>query len=147
MSDIPVKCTRCRHKCMESDWITVPMTGHPDCREHTCPRCGCRSYYNLTPLVAWCWASGLIEIGEAMPAANADGGGPIHIASGPSFALRGKLSTLARHGKAASEGKLLVPGVPEAQGQQAKADALAFWLAWCDKRKGRDGVQFARERS
>ena len=146
MSDIPVKCTRCRHKCMESDWIAVPMTGHPDCREHTCPRCGCRSYYNLTPLVAWCWASGLIEIGEAMPAASADGGGPIQIASGPSFALRGKLSTLARHGKAASEGKLLVPGVPEAQGQQAKADALAFWLAWCDKRKGRDGVQFAGER-
>lgn len=29
MSDIPVKCTRCRHKCMESDWIAVPMTGHP----------------------------------------------------------------------------------------------------------------------
>lgn len=147
MSDIPVKCTRCRHKCMESDWIAVPMAGHPDCREHTCPRCGCRSYYNLTPLVAWCWASGLIEIGEAMPADGPDGGGAIQIATGPSFALRGALSAVARHGQGASAGKLLVPGIPEAEDEVAKADALAAWLAWCGKRKSPDGVQFAEERS
>lgn len=26
---------------------------------------------------------------------------------------------------------LLVPGVPEAETQQAKGDALGAWLAWC----------------
>ena len=40
-----------------------------------------------------------------------------------------------------------LPGIPEAEDEVAKADALAAWLAWCGKRKSRDGVQFAEERS
>lgn len=145
MTDIPVKCTRCRHACMESDWIDVPMKGDPDCSEKTCPRCGCRSYYDCRPLVAWCWASGLIEIGDALPADLPDGGGPIEIARGPKYALKGALSVAARHGKGASARQLLVPGVPEAEGQRAKGDALAAWLKWCARRRNRDGVTFSKE--
>lgn len=111
-----------------------------------CPRCGCKNYYDCTPQVAWCWASGLIEIGDAMPAEKPDGSGAIEIARGPKSALRAQLSALARHGKGASAGLLLVPGVPEREDQDDKADALAAWLAWCGgKWRSRNGVIFAKE--
>ena len=141
--DIPVKCTRCRHACMESDWIDVPSKRLVGCTEKTCPRCGCKTYYDCRPQVAWCWASGLIEIGDAMPAAKPNGGGAIQIAEGPKYALKGKLGAVARHGKGASAGRLLVPGVPEADSEDAKADALAAWLVWCSKGI-LDGVTFAK---
>lgn len=141
--NIPVKCTRCRHACMESDWLNVPSKEFGGCTQKTCPRCGCKSYYDCTPQVAWCWASGLIEIGDAMPAGTPDGDGAIEIARGPRFALKGQLRVVARHGKGDGEGQLLVPGVPEAEGQWAKGAALAQWLAWCSGGGGRDGVVFA----
>lgn len=144
-TDTSVKCSRCRHACMLSDWLDVPHKKFAGCTEKACPRCGCKSYFDMTPQVAWCWASGLIEIGDALPTANAGGGGAIEIARGPKFALKGQLSVFARHGQGASNGKLLVPGVPEADGEHAKGDALAEWLAWCGKRKGRDGVTFSKE--
>ena len=78
-----------------------------------------------------------------MPADKADGSGAIEIARGPKFALKGALQVVARHGKGASSGKLLVPGVPEADGQKAAGDALAEWLTWCGKRKSRDGVAYS----
>lgn len=84
-----------------------------------------------SPQVAWCWASGLIEIGDAMPADNPDGSGAIQIARGPRHALVRALDALARHGQGLSDGKLLVPGVPEADGGNAAVDALVKWLAWC----------------
>lgn len=140
LANIPVKCTRCRHSCMESDWIDVPSKLFGGCTQKTCPRCGCKSYYDCTPQVAWCWASGLIEIGDAMPPDGPQGGGAIEIARGPKFALKGQLGVLARHGQGASSGKLLVPGIPEAT--LRPLDALAQWLAWCGKRKNRDGVTF-----
>lgn len=142
-----VKCTRCRHTHAESDRVRRPLprrsTSELQMDEWVCPRCGCKSFYDLTPQVAWCWATGLIEIGDAMPADAPDGGGAIEIASGPRYALKGRLSVLARHGQGASVGKLLVPGVPEASGQEAKGDALSAWLKWCGQRKSRDGVVFA----
>lgn len=141
-ADIPVKCTRCRHACMESDWLKKPWKGHADCFEHVCPRCGCKSYYDCSPQVAWCWATGLIEIGDTLPADGPDGGGPIEIARGPKYALKGRLGAVARHGKGGSAGKLLVPGVPEAK-PGAEIDALLDWLDWCGERKSRDGVTFS----
>lgn len=143
--DIPVKCTRCRHACMESDWIDEPIPKRPNCSQKVCPRCGCTAYYDLTPQVAWCWASGLIEIGDELPPDSPDGGGAIEIASGPKSSLRGVLEVVARHGMGASAGKLLVPGVPEANGQKAAADALSAWLGWCGHRKERNGVTFSKE--
>ncbi|KAF7600666.1 MAG: hypothetical protein CGU28_03190 [Candidatus Dactylopiibacterium carminicum] len=138
-----VKCTRCRHQCPSSDWVNIPSKRFSGCTEKTCPKCGCRSYFDMTPQVAWCWASGLIEIGDQLPADAPDGGGAIEICAGPKFALKGTLAALARRGY---EGQLLVPGVPEASGQRKKADALAAWLNWCAKGNGKkssDGVVFS----
>jgi hypothetical protein len=56
----------------------------------------------------YCWASGLIEFGRSTPE------GAILIHSGPVKRLRKVVEVLARHGYGASQGKLLVPGVPEA---------------------------------
>lgn len=142
--DIAVKCTRCRHACMESEWTDMPSKRFGGCTEKTCPRCSCKTYYDMTPQVAWCWASGLIEIGNKVPPDGPDGSGAIVIASGPKAFLKGRLEVVARHGMGASEGKLLVPGVPEAEGQDAKGDALLVFLAQCGKRKGRDGVVFTK---
>lgn len=147
-TDIPVQCTRCRHQCMESEWPSAPAKiGGCDVSQKVCPKCGCKSYYDMRPQVAWCWASGLIEIGDTPPADKADGSGAIVIADGPKSSLLITLSAKARHGQGASSGKLLVPGVPEAESQQAAADALSAWLGWCGKSNGKkhsNGVTFKR---
>lgn len=141
MTDIKVKCTRCRHEHMESERIERPRprrsTSALQIYDRVCPRCGCKSYYDCTPQIAWCWASGLIEIGDAMPPDSPDGGGAIPIAKGPKYALKTSLGVLARRGQGASRGKLLVPGVPEAETRDAALDALLAWLTWCGKRHGR----------
>lgn len=133
MSDIPVKCTRCRHAHMESERVQVRSgkSGGIEMWEHLCPRCGCKSYYDQRPQVAWSWATGLIECGDAMPALDADGGGAIQVASGPKSELNLALGVLARHGY--KHGVRLVPGVPEAPNETAAGDALAEWLKWCQK--------------
>ena len=131
MSDIPVKCTRCRHACMASDWLDVPSKRFGGCTEKTCPRCGCKSYYDQRPQVAWCWASGLIEVGDAMPESKPDGGGAIQVAEGPKSELDLALNVLARRGY--GHGVRLVPGVPEAADQQSAGNALAEWLRWVQK--------------
>ncbi|TAN12925.1 MAG: hypothetical protein EPN34_03110 [Burkholderiaceae bacterium] len=145
MKNLQIKCTRCRHAHTEADRIERPRprrsTSELQVYDRVCPRCGCKNYYDCTPQVAWCWSSGLIEIGDAMPADSSDGGGAIEIASGPKYALDAEIGVLARH--AYQTGKLLVPGVPEADTPRAKGDALARWLAWCGKRKSRDGVVWA----
>lgn len=146
MSDIPVQCTRCRNKHMESERVSKSREVAGACTiafsDMVCPRCGCTTYYDLRPQVAWCWATGLIEIGDQTPE------GAIEIASGPKANLKGFLEVLARHGQGASAGQLLVPGVPEADGQKAKADALAQWLKWCAVRASRrKGITVAIERS
>lgn len=73
---------------------------------------------------AWCWANGLVELGDAMPA------DALPVAKGPERALRAELEVSARHGLGESSGKLLVPGVPEAQHQGAARKALDEWLQW-----------------
>lgn len=75
-------------------------------------------------LSAWCWRSGLIEIGDRVPA------GAIGLVRGPARQLRETLEVMARHGQGASAGKLLVPGVPEAETDEAASDAVEAFLAW-----------------
>jgi hypothetical protein len=142
MTYLHIKCTRCRHACMESDWIDIPSKDFGGCTQKTCPRCGCKSYYDTTPQVAWCWASGLIEIGEHAPAYSSDGSAAIVIAEGPKYALKGVIDVAARHGQGALEGKLLVPGIPDAPNDKAALRALDQWLEWNRKfkRGRRDGV-------
>ena len=143
--DPPVQCCRCRNKHLESERHYVPKKGCKGVTELVCPRCGGRDYYNMTPMLAWCWASGLIEIGETEPKDAADGSGCIVFASGPAAFLKARVSTLARHGQGASAGKLLVPGVPEAEDKIAAVDALKAWVAWAAKGNGSrrsNGVTF-----
>lgn len=125
--DIPVRCCRCKHKHNEFERIGKPHRSDKAITESTCPRCGARSYYDMTPLVAYCWASGLIEFGEAVPA------GAIKIAHGPKADLKYEVEANARHGRGASEGKLIVPGIPEASDQQAAGDALQAFLNFASK--------------
>lgn len=146
MKDILVRCTRCTFRHMESERVQKVRKTNIAVSDLVCPRCGCKSYFDMRPQVAWCWASGLIQIGDAVPADSASGGGAIVIATGPKVFLESTLSAVARHGYGASEGLLLVPGVPEVDGQDAKADALADWLAWCAKRNGKNGVMFTTEK-
>lgn len=97
---------------------------------------------------AWCWQSGLIEFGPEIPKAGPDGAGAIGIAKGPSRVLRLIVGALAREGWGKSEGKFLVPGVPEAVDGKAQIDALITWHKWCAKGNGlraRHGVRFGRE--
>lgn len=145
--DIPVQCTRCRNRHMESERVGMQSKQIPGAKDMVCPRCSCKSYYDLRPQVAWCWASGLIEIGDEMPADSDDGSGAIPVAAGPKAFLKGALDAVARHGYGASSGKLLVPGVPEASSQKEACDALSKWLTWCAKgngKKGRHGVVFEK---
>lgn len=132
MNDILVQCTRCKNKHMESERISRPMKFNGvidlNASEMICPRCNCKSYYDLRPVVAWCWASGLIEIGEEEPQTNEHGGGAILIAKGPKVHVQAALNAKARHGYGTDAGKLLVPGVPEAQTGQEKVLALGLWV-------------------
>lgn len=142
MADILVKCTRCRHAHMESERTSV-RDKKKGWSNLVCPRCSCTSFYDMRPQVAWCWASGLIEVGDQLPGDGPDGAGVIAIASGPKSCLKARLEVLARHGKGASAGRLLVPGIPEAENQVTAADALEVWLAWCAKGKVHQGVVFS----
>lgn len=143
-NDIQVKCTRCRNVYLKSQRVekrnfkgrAFPM------HESTCPRCGGKNFYDLSKQFAWCWASGLIEIGDVPPVDSPDGSGAILIATGPKYAPGAFFNVVVRHGKGASEGKLLVPGVPEASDGDAAIEALEAWLKWCEphKTEKRDGI-------
>ncbi|HHA2790770.1 TPA: hypothetical protein ACOEQ0_001114 [Stenotrophomonas maltophilia] len=78
-------------------------------------------------MIAYCWANGQIGFGNNVP------DGAIFIAEGSDAQLRKVISVVARHGKGLMQGMLVVPGVPEAQTQQSKGDALGAWLAWCSQ--------------
>lgn len=124
---------------MESERIDVPSKKFSGVTESVCPRCNARSYYDLSPRVAFCYASGLIEFGDTIPE------GAIHIATGPACSIKVVVGALAREGRGDSFGKLLVPGIPEAANQKQAGDALASWLEWCAKGNGTkrvDGVVF-----
>lgn len=72
---------------------------------------------NRKPLIAWAWATGLIQLGTEIP----DGALPI-ARSKNHHQLREVICVLARHGYTA--GQLLVPGIPEAPDQQEALNAL-----------------------
>ncbi len=134
-----VKCTRCRNSHQLWQRPNKPHSVNSCLSTAVCPRCGGKSYYDCTPQVAWCWASGLIEIGDALPSAEA-----IEIARGPKYALQGAISVAARHGKGTGANQLLVPGVPEAHDQATALQALQQWLEWRGRLKSRDGVVFSK---
>lgn len=69
-----------------------------------------------TPLIAWAWASGLIELGTELP----EGALPIALSTNKK-ALTDIVDVLARHGY---RGELLVPGCPEAKDQNEARIAL-----------------------
>ena len=138
-ADILCKCTRCKHTHNESERVHVPHKSEPDMHELVCPKCRCKSFYDMTPSVAFAWASGFIEFGDTVP------DGAIKIAEGAMSRLKSQVGVLARHGQGRSAGRLLVPGVPEAGSEKAKGDALAEWLEWCARGNGtkhRNGVVF-----
>ncbi|ECH9713615.1 host nuclease inhibitor protein [Salmonella enterica subsp. enterica serovar Javiana] len=66
-------------------------------------------------ITAYCWASGLIEFGYALPE------GALPIVTGSEKKVREEVEVLARH---AYNGELLVPGIPEAAGQNEAREAL-----------------------
>ncbi|WP_174866822.1 hypothetical protein [Pectobacterium polaris] len=139
----PVKCTRCRNRHLHSERLEkrdFKNRAFP-IYDLVCPRCDGKNFYDLTPQVAWCWASGLIEIGDVLPTDKTDGSGVIQIATGPKYALKTWLVVVARHGNGESTGKLLVPGIPEAPNGDAALEALDTWLKWCKpKANKRDGI-------
>ncbi|EJR3392369.1 host nuclease inhibitor protein [Salmonella enterica] len=66
-------------------------------------------------ITAYCWASGLIEFGNALPE------GALPIVTGSEKRVRDVVTVLARH---AYNGDLLVPGIPEAASQDDGREAL-----------------------
>ncbi|WKA31576.1 host nuclease inhibitor protein [Bradyrhizobium roseum] len=83
-------------------------------------------------LRAWCFPSGLIEFGTAVPK------GAIVFARGPEKQLREFIDVNARHarviggrrGRMPGTVQLLVPGIPEADSQLAALEALCRWVKW-----------------
>jgi hypothetical protein len=72
-------------------------------------------------LIAFCWASGQIGFTDRRPPI-----GTLPISRGPARKLRARISARARH---AYDGKtLLVPGIPEAQDDDARIDALHAFI-------------------
>lgn len=93
------------------------------------------------PVFAWAWQSGLIEFGRKVPE------GALMFATGMDTTLRERVGTVARHGQGKSDGKLLVPGVPEAETGFQKVDALIVWTERCAKSNGQPeagGIVFGR---
>jgi len=88
------------------------------------------------PFVAWCWATGLIEMGTPPESLIAVNRGAIPFATGPKASLVAEVEVAARHGRGASTGKLLVPGIPEAADEEAGLAALEAFVAWCANRPG-----------
>ncbi|MEA1062279.1 MULTISPECIES: host nuclease inhibitor protein [Erwiniaceae] len=68
-------------------------------------------------IVAYAWASGLIEFGKSCP----DGALPVLV--GDNKEVRSAVSVLARHSRTNDD--LLVPGVPEAADQNEAVKALS----------------------
>lgn len=101
----------------------------------------CHWRLHAEPVFAWAWQSGLIEVGRVVP------GGAMKLATGIETALRERVGVLARHGRGNSDGKLLVPGVPEAKNGREQVDALIAWVDWCAQSNGSPeagGVVFER---
>lgn len=70
-------------------------------------------------LIAYAWASGLIEFGEKYPE------GALPILTGSDKEVKEVIEMLARHSR--TNDQLLVPGVPEAEDQRSALDALIYF--------------------
>lgn len=91
----------------------------------------------MADLRAYCWASGEIEFGYAVPE------GALHIASGPEPVLKQAVGVKARRGYEADV--LLVPGVPEAAGDLDAVTALIAWVEWSTPSWERAGLTVSRD--
>lgn len=140
-NDILVQCTRCKNQHQKSERIS--KSGNHGMYDLICPRCNCKSYYDMSPMVAWCFRSG--EIGIGAPEEMREGA--LKIAHGPKSFLDGQINVVARHGYGAFSGQLLVPGLPEADSPEEAMAALEKFMSWCEMRNGKkssNGVVFCR---
>lgn len=130
MSDIKIKCCRCRHEHKESDRHKVPSKKFAMARDSVCPKCGAKPYFDMTPQVAYCWSTGEIEFGEQKPEES------IALATGPKCELKPFIASIAR---LAYDGHtLLVPGLPEANELRIRLAAVHEFIEQIRKRKGRN---------
>lgn len=121
MSDINVKCCRCRHLHKESERLEQRSKRFSWGYEMVCPKCGAKSYYDMTPQVAYCWASGEIAFASTHP------DGSIPIATGPKSELSPFIKSMARHSRTSQE-TLLLPGVPEAPDMSTRLGAVKAFI-------------------
>lgn len=85
---------------------------------------------------ALCWRSGQIEVRDGL---GRDPYGAIRVATGPLEALDDVIGATAR--LAYDNKTLLVPGVPEAEDDDAAATALERYAAWIRSRLEAHGCQ------
>lgn len=81
----------------------------------------------MKKIVAYAWASGLIEFGQNCP----DGALPVLF--GKEQQVRERVDVLARHSRTSDA--LLVPGVPEAQSQDEAMQALTRFVKELNRRE------------
>lgn len=129
-TDILVKCCRCKNQHHYSERSDKPSKKFSGVTESACPRCSATSYFDMSPMVAYCWPNGLIEFGESIP------GCAIELARGPKSEIKTFFDSVARHGKGASDGALLVPGLPEATTMSRRLGAVVEFLTWLGSKKG-----------
>ncbi|PRH29627.1 host nuclease inhibitor protein [Burkholderia gladioli] len=79
---------------------------------------------------AFAWQSGLIEFASQVPT------GALQIAEGPAKEIRRVIGVWARHSRTGDD--LLVPGVPEADSETAKLDALIAFSFRIKERKEKE---------
>lgn len=88
---------------------------------------------STTEVRAYCGVDGVIFFADEVPQ------GFIEIVRGDPKQVRATLAVVARHGY--TPGVLLVPGVPEAEGEKEALLALHRWLDWCARcNNGNDSV-------
>lgn len=133
-TDILVKCCRCKNQHRESERLSKPSkkfsSKNLSVSQSVCPRCGAASYFDMRPMFAYCWSSGLIEFGESIPDSA------IELARGPKSEIKTFFEAVSRHGYGASDGKLIVPGLPEAETMSRRLGAVLEFLKWLGGKTG-----------
>jgi hypothetical protein len=77
---------------------------------------------------AYCWASGLIQFTTPVRTPRVPSGA-LPLITGPRQRVHDLLNAAARHGLGKSNGKLLVPGIPEADNATEQLNALRAFRA------------------
>lgn len=125
-----IKCTRCRYACTQSEWVDVPSKKFANATEGACPRCGCRSFFDMAPQVLWIFRDGLVQMGERMH--HEPDSGPLLIAAGPRCELELIMGMMAQ--RVFERDGWLVPNVGQAQAVREKLLAVDAWLNKCQAR-------------